>query len=122
MRKPSAGIGPCESLILRDQAQLKGTLHAPYVLLDERGPARDTMELARFLERIRDSGVRQLDFAIGDSQGFDDADRKAATHLMTLGPLTLPHRLARVLLAEQLYRVTTILSGHPYHHAGQDDV
>jgi 23S rRNA (pseudouridine1915-N3)-methyltransferase len=55
-------------------------------------------------------------FAIGDAHGFDEAQRGKATRLLGLSRLTLPHRLAQLVLCEQLYRAGTILAGHPYHH------
>ena len=86
------------------------------VVLDERGVTPTSTELARWLSQWRDAGVRELDFLIGDAHGFSDADRGGARRLLALSRLTLPHRLARVVLVEQLYRACTIVAGHPYHH------
>ena len=92
-------------------------LGPPLVLLDERGSQVDTDALTGWVRRWRDEGRRQVVFAIGDAHGFAPADRERADELLGLSKLTLPHRLAHVVLCEQLYRVGTILAGHPYHHA-----
>jgi len=89
----------------------------PTVVLDERGEQIDTPALARWLRQWRDGGVRRVSFLIGDAHGFDAADRSRATKVLALSKLTLPHRLAQLLLVEQLYRAGAILAGHPYHHA-----
>jgi 23S rRNA (pseudouridine1915-N3)-methyltransferase len=86
------------------------------VVLDERGEQIDTETLAGWLADWRERGVRDVDFLIGDAHGFSNADRRGATKVMALSRLTLPHRLAQVLIVEQLYRAGTILAGHPYHH------
>lgn len=91
-------------------------LGGPLVLLDERGKQVDTETFAGWLRGFRDDGRRHVVFAIGDAHGFDEAARRRADQLLGLSKLTLPHRLAHVVLCEQLYRVGTILAGHPYHH------
>ena len=88
----------------------------PTVLLDERGEQVDTPALAAWLKRWRDDGVRRVSFMIGDAHGFSAQDRSDATKLLALSKLTLPHRLAQLVLIEQLYRAGSILAGHPYHH------
>lgn len=100
----------------RDQRARAGEGGAPVVLLDERGEQLDTIALARTIEAFRDAGRRRVDFLIGDAHGYDDADRARADRVLALSRLTLPHRLAQLLLCEQLYRVGTVLAGHPYHH------
>ena len=65
--------------------------------------------------RQRDQGQQSLFFAIGPADGWSEEARKRANLLLSLGPMTLPHELARVVLSEQIYRAFTILSGHPYH-------
>lgn len=87
------------------------------VLLDERGRDLSSAELASTLERWRDEGVREARFLIGAADGHDEASRAAADLVMAFGRATWPHLLARAMLAEQLYRATTILAGHPYHRA-----
>lgn len=88
------------------------------VLLDERGEVLSSAEFAARLARWRDEGVREARFLIGAADGFGDAERRAADLLLSFGRATWPHLLARAMLAEQLYRATTILVGHPYHREG----
>ena len=88
------------------------------VLLDERGEGLSSGELAARLGRWRDDGVREARFLIGAADGFGDAERAGADLLLSFGRATWPHMLARAMLAEQLYRATTILAGHPYHREG----
>jgi 23S rRNA (pseudouridine1915-N3)-methyltransferase len=87
-------------------------------ILDERGKQFSSEELARWLGRLRDEGQQRVVFAIGPADGWSDEDRARAALLLSLGPMTLPHELARVVLSEQLYRAFTILAGHPYHRGG----
>lgn len=88
------------------------------VLLDERGRALGSEEFAAILGRWRDEGVREARFVLGAADGHSDAEREAADLLLAMGTMTWPHLLARAMLAEQLYRATTILAGHPYHRSG----
>ncbi|MFM2257575.1 MAG: hypothetical protein RIQ28_1422 [Pseudomonadota bacterium] len=88
------------------------------VLLDEKGAQLSSMELARLMERWRDDGVSEIRFCLGAADGFDDADRAAADQLIAFGRATWPHLIARAMLAEQLYRATSILANHPYHREG----
>lgn len=88
------------------------------VLLDERGELLGSAEIAARLGRWRDEGVREARFLIGAANGFGDAERAQADLLLSFGRATWPHLLARAMLAEQLYRATTILAGHPYHREG----
>lgn len=90
---------------------------SPVVVLDERGQQLDTLALARWVEGWQAEGHRRVDFLIGDADGYDDDARARADRVLALSRLTLPHRLAQLLLCEQLYRVGTVLAGHPYHHA-----
>jgi 23S rRNA (pseudouridine1915-N3)-methyltransferase len=84
------------------------------VLLDSRGRQFSSEELAEFLEREQATAV-PLVFAIGGSDGFSEQARRHAGFTLSLGKMTLPHELARVILVEQLYRAFTILKRHPYH-------
>ena len=84
------------------------------VLLDSRGKQLSSEELAEFLEREQVSATLLL-FAIGGSDGFSEEARRNAGFVLSLGKMTLPHELARVVLVEQLYRAFTILKNHPYH-------
>ena len=84
------------------------------ILLDSRGKQFSSEELAEFLEREQVNAIPLL-FAIGGSDGFSDEARRYAGFMLSLGKMTLPHELARVVLVEQLYRAFTILANHPYH-------
>ncbi len=85
------------------------------VLLDSKGKQVSSEELAELLRRHQDRGTQELIFAIGPADGWSDAARKRANSILSLGKMTLPHELARVVVLEQLYRGFTILAGHPYH-------
>ncbi|WP_120076277.1 23S rRNA (pseudouridine(1915)-N(3))-methyltransferase RlmH [Aurantiacibacter odishensis] len=88
------------------------------VLLDERGKNLGSEEFARVLERWRDDGMRECRFVIGAADGHSKQERDEADLLISFGKATWPHLLARAMLAEQLFRATSILAGHPYHRAG----
>ena len=88
------------------------------VLLDEKGDMLGSIDFARRLDRWRDDGVRETRFLIGAADGFGDAERAEADLLVSFGRATWPHMLARAMLAEQLFRATSILAGHPYHREG----
>ena len=88
------------------------------VLLDEKGKPLSSMELAKLLERWRDAGKREARFVIGGADGHSDAERAESDLLLSFGPATWPHLLARAMLAEQLFRATSILANHPYHREG----
>ncbi len=87
------------------------------VLLDERGRDLTSRELADILARWRDDGIREARFVLGAADGHSPAERAGADLLLAFGRATWPHLLARAMLAEQLYRATTIIAGHPYHRA-----
>ena len=88
------------------------------IVLDERGQALSSQQLAQQLERWRDDGKREARFLIGAADGHDSAERDAADLLLSFGPATWPHLLVRSMLAEQLFRATSILANHPYHRDG----
>jgi 23S rRNA (pseudouridine1915-N3)-methyltransferase len=88
------------------------------ILLDEKGEALGSLDLAGRLERWRDEGRREARFLIGGADGFDGSARAAADLLLSFGRATWPHLLARAMLAEQLWRATSILANHPYHREG----
>jgi 23S rRNA (pseudouridine1915-N3)-methyltransferase len=88
------------------------------VMLDETGEVLPSREFAARLEKWRDGGVRETRFLIGAADGFDDAQRGTADLLLSFGRATWPHLLARAMLAEQLWRATSILANHPYHREG----
>lgn len=85
------------------------------VLLDSRGRQMTSEAFAAWLGTRRDEGAQHIVFAIGPASGWSQSARERASMLFSLGPLTLAHALARLVLAEQIYRAFTILSGHPYH-------
>jgi len=88
------------------------------VLLDEKGETLGSIAFAEKLGRWRDDGVREARFLIGAADGFDNAERAGADLLLSFGRATWPHLLARAMLAEQLFRATSILANHPYHREG----
>jgi len=90
---------------------------AVVVALDERGAEWSSAELARRIGGWRDEGVPELAFAIGGADGHGRALIERAAATIAFGRMTWPHRLARIMLIEQLYRAQQILAGHPYHRA-----
>ena len=109
-----AGHARVEMIELREDEQVARRIpqRAFVSLLDLRGQAYDSEAFARFLEERRQNG-RDVCFVVGGPKGLDLA---SADHRLSLGPLTLPHQLARVVLLEQLYRAHKILAGEPYHY------
>lgn len=85
--------------------------------LDERGKQMTSPEFARMLARVRDDGQGDMAFVIGGADGIDPALRARARASLSLGRMVWPHMLARVMLAEQLYRAASILAGAPYHRS-----
>jgi len=102
-----------EAALLEKAMPVAGAL----ILLDERGKALDSEGFAALLGVFRDSGKRDLTIAIGGADGLDPDLHARADSVICLGKMTWPHQLVRILIAEQLYRAVTILSGHPYHRA-----
>jgi len=92
-----------------------GRTSALAVLMDSRGKQMTSEAYAAWLGARRDQGAQNIVFAIGPASGWSDAARSRAQLLLSLGPFTLAHSLARLVMAEQLYRAYTILTGHPYH-------
>ena len=90
---------------------------ATIVALDERGKPLGSQAFAGWIERSRDDGLGDVAFLIGGAEGHGAAVLEAATMKLSFGVQTWPHRLVRVMLAEQLYRAAMILSGSPYHKA-----
>jgi 23S rRNA (pseudouridine1915-N3)-methyltransferase len=88
------------------------------IALDEAGKALGSTALARQLEGWRDAGTRETRFLIGAADGLTAQERASADLLLSFGQATWPHMLARAMLAEQLYRATSIIAGHPYHREG----
>ena len=85
------------------------------VALDETGRTLDSQTFSRRLGAWQDQGVGDLAFVIGGADGLDISIHERAELVLSLGPMTWPHRLVRAMLAEQLYRAQSILDGHPYH-------
>jgi 23S rRNA (pseudouridine1915-N3)-methyltransferase len=112
----------CESQVFASEAALlewldrqAGRSPAYAILLDSRGQLSTSDEIATLVGRLRDDGTQRLVFAVGAADGWSVAARQRANLLLSLGRITLPHQLARVVVAEQVYRALTILAGHPYH-------
>jgi 23S rRNA (pseudouridine1915-N3)-methyltransferase len=105
---------PLELIELREPAKLAGRVpeKAHLVLLDDEGKQYDSVAFSGFLEQRRASG-RDLCFVVGGAYGIE---LERADDRLSLGPMTLPHQLARVVLLEQIYRGHAILAGSPYHH------
>ena len=100
-----------------DEARaLRGALpEGPVVALDERGKLFGSEAFAGHVRRWRDDGKPAISFVIGGADGLAPDFVGTADLTLSFSPLTWPHQLVRIMLAEQLYRATTILSGHPYH-------
>ena len=88
------------------------------IALDERGRSMSSMQFAKLLEQWRDGGKREARFLIGAADGHEEEIREGADLLMSFGPATWPHMMVRAMLAEQLFRATSILANHPYHREG----
>ena len=110
--------GPIEAVELRDSAaalkKLDADRAATVVLLDSAGKHFTSQEFATWLGSERGRGTRELIFLCGGAEGFPDFLRDRAHQKLSLGTMTFSHELARVVLAEQLYRAFAILSGSPY--------
>ncbi len=85
------------------------------VALDQRGRSLSSLAFARQIENWAERGIGDLAFLIGGADGLSEAVLARADDKLSLGAMTLPHQLARVVIAEQLYRAGTIRAGHPYH-------
>lgn len=88
---------------------------ASFWIADGSGKQLTSIQFAQQVGQARDAGRRQLLLAIGPADGWSEAARAQADLRLSLGPMTLPHELAALVLAEQIYRASTILQGHPYH-------
>jgi 23S rRNA (pseudouridine1915-N3)-methyltransferase len=85
------------------------------IALDETGRQMTSLSFAAKLGRARDEGISDTAFVIGGPDGLDPAFLASASLSLSLGTMTWPHQMARIMAAEQIYRAMTILSGHPYH-------
>jgi 23S rRNA (pseudouridine1915-N3)-methyltransferase len=88
------------------------------IAMDETGAQWSSMEFARKVEAWRDSGVRELRFLIGAADGLTEEERAQASGFFSFGRATWPHLMVRAMLAEQLWRASSILANHPYHREG----
>ena len=86
------------------------------IILDRKGTLYSSESLSSQFQKWMNSGPKRLIFAIGDAYGFKSHSLVRADYTMSLGPMTYPHDLARLIFLEQLYRSWTILGGEPYHH------
>ena len=96
-------------------ARTSGRTPAHTILFDPRGTLVTSDDFAALLGRLRDDGAQRILLAIGPADGWSPAARTRAHTLLSFGRITLPHDLARLVAAEQIYRALTILAGHPYH-------
>lgn len=105
------------ALLERTQSRTRPVL----VMLDSRGRGLSTEEFAAWIRTRRDEGKQRLILAVGPADGWSAEVRRRADLLLSLGAMTLPHELAAVVMAEQIYRAFTIIEGHPYHigHAAE---
>jgi 23S rRNA (pseudouridine1915-N3)-methyltransferase len=111
---PRKGGGPAAEAALLERALPASALR---VMLDERGQVLNSPDFARHLAQWRDQGRGDVAFVIGGADGIAPALRDTADFRLSFGAMVWPHLLARVMLAEQLYRAATILAGGPYHRA-----
>jgi 23S rRNA (pseudouridine1915-N3)-methyltransferase len=118
------GLGPVEivevegrksGMAAEAEALLAKLDGAHLIACDEHGAARGSRDFAARLARLRDDGARRVAIIVGGADGLDPAILAKAAERMAFGVQTWPHALARVMLAEQVYRATTILAGGPYH-------
>lgn len=104
-----------EAVLLASVSRLAGRSPVVLVLLDSRGEALTSEEIAAKLGQLRDSGTQHVVYAVGPADCWSRAAYAQAASRLSFGAITLPHELALVVLAEQLYRALSILAGHPYH-------
>ncbi len=88
-----------------------------FFCLDEKGKNFTTTDFSKKIMRLRDDGIRDISFVLGGADGLSSNILGKSNGLVSLGGMTMPHGLARVVLLEQLYRIMTLWSGHPYHRA-----
>ena len=123
--KRCAGVAQCETEAFRSEKALlewlgrqRGRTQTVVFLLDARGRQLTSEALAVWLGARRDEGTQHIVFAVGPADGWSEEARAEGARrggLLSLGPMTLAHQLARLVMAEQIYRACTILTGHPYH-------
>lgn len=114
-----SGRDPAQALRIEGEALLKRLEgESAVVILDERGTQLTSPKLAERLKALREQGSATITFVVGGAYGLDAAVKARARLTLALSPLTFPHQLVRVILAEQVYRALTISAGQPYHHGG----
>jgi 23S rRNA (pseudouridine1915-N3)-methyltransferase len=122
--KRCTGSMRCETQSFRNEkalfdwvGRLGGRTAAATVLLDEKGKQFISEDFASWMGKRRDEGIQHVVFAIGPADGWSEEARAAQSSAprLSLGPMTMAHSLARLVMAEQIYRAFTILTGHPYH-------
>jgi len=123
--KRCIGLAQCITEAFRSEKALldwverqRGRTRAVVLMLDARGRQMTSEALAAWLGKQRDEGAQHIVFAVGPADGWSEAAREEGLRrggLLSLGPMTLAHQLARLVMAEQIYRACTILTGHPYH-------
>jgi len=123
--KRCAGVMRCSAESFRSEgamfdwlAKQRGRAGVVVMLLDGGGRQMTSEAFAEWLGKQRDEGTQHMVLAVGPADGWSDearAEAKRRGGLLSLGPMTLAHSLARLVMAEQLYRACTILTGHPYH-------
>ena len=118
----STRMTPCEALTYPTEIALfdaltrhAGRVPAHICLFDPTGNPLSSVEFAHYVGRVRDAGTQRMVLAVGPASGWSAAALERAQNVLSLGRMTLPHELARVVAAEQVYRALTILAGHPYH-------
>lgn len=121
IEKPESRLGDAPQRKREEASWLMNQLDAQpstlLILLDETGKPLPSETLAETIAKKRDSGTRQMVFAIGGADGHDETLKSRADVVLSFGAATWPHQMVRIMLAEQLYRCVTILSGHPYHRS-----
>ncbi len=130
--KRCAGWIRCSTEVFRTEAallewlrKLRGRTEPAVLFLDPHGKTMTSESLAAWLGRSRDGGVQQVVFAIGPADGWSQqalAEGRRRGALLSLGSMTLAHQLARLVVAEQIYRACTILAGHPYHRGQRSEI
>ena len=113
-----AKIQQKEAIILEEKLESLLTGRGVFYLLDEGGKTRTTQAWAELVTQWESSSIPEVAICVGSSLGFSAGLRNQANGIISLGPQTLPHELARVVLLEQLYRAWSVTRGHPYHVQG----
>jgi len=116
-----SGRDPAQAMRIEAEALLRRLEDQDaIVILDEQGMQLTSPKLAQRLLTLREQGSGDVTFVVGGAYGLDESVKRRARLMLSLSPLTFPHQLVRVILAEQVYRALTISAGQPYHHGGGD--